>query len=80
MHSDGEKRRVTDAGTEQATTNSSTIISSPLVMGTLLPDAPRPATIAAYYRPLGARRSAPHNQRLQPTARAGKQACPRARG
>jgi hypothetical protein len=33
----------------------------------LLPDAPRPATIAAYYHPLAARRSAPHNQRMQQT-------------
>jgi len=37
------------------------------VTGTLLPDAPRPATIAAYYHPLGVRRSAPHNQRMQQT-------------
>ncbi|PXF58945.1 MAG: hypothetical protein C4B58_04515 [Deltaproteobacteria bacterium] len=37
------------------------------------------STIAADCHPPAARRSAPHNQRMQSTARAGKQACLRAR-
>ena len=50
-----------------ATVNTHLIPSQHQCSTLLLPDAPRPATIAAYYHPLGARRSALHNQRLQQT-------------